>query len=66
VAVWASSGMTLPSDQAVMNMEMFRRLYDPTTSWTLGEAVLKAKAIELNKDARLTWILIGDPTTRIR
>ncbi len=66
VAVWASSGMTLPSDQGVMDMEMFRRLFDTNGSWTLGEASLRAKAHGLNKDARLTWILFGDPTTRLR
>jgi hypothetical protein len=66
VAVWASSGMTLPSDQGVMDMEMFRRLFDANGSRTLGEAALQAKAKGLNKDARLTWILFGDPTTRIR
>jgi len=66
VAVWASSGMTLPSDQGVMNMEMFRRLFDANGSRTLGETALQAKSKGLNKDARLTWILFGDPTTRIR
>jgi hypothetical protein len=66
VAVWSSSGLTAPSDQAAMNLEMFRALYDGNASWTLGEAVLRAKAAGQNKDARLTWVLIGDPTTRVR
>ena len=66
VAVWASSGMTSPSDQAVMNLEIFRKLYDANASWTLGEAVLRAKAVGRNKDTRLTWILFGDPTTRLQ
>jgi len=66
VAVWASSGMTPPGDQALMNLEMFRKLYDKNYSWTLGEAVLRAKAAGRNKDARLTWVLFGDPTTRVR
>lgn len=66
VAVWASSGMSSPGDQGVMDIEMFKRLFDTKNSWTLGEAALRAKAQGLNKDARLTWILFGDPTTRIR
>jgi hypothetical protein len=48
-AVWASSGMTSPSDQAAMNLEMFRRLYDTNVRWTLGETVLRAKAKAHNK-----------------
>ena len=66
VAVWASSAMTLPSDQGVMSIEMFRRLFDTHNSWTLGEATQRARAAAQNKDVRLTWILLGDPTTRLR
>jgi hypothetical protein len=66
VAVWASSAMTLPSDQGAMNIEMFKRLFDTSNSWTLGEAAKRARAAALNKDVRLTWILLGDPTTRLR
>jgi len=66
VALWASSGMTQPGDQGVMDLEMFRRLFDPDNSLTLGEIALQAKAKGLNKDARLSWILFGDPTTRLR
>ena len=66
VAVWASSGMTQPGDQGVMDIEMFRRLFDANGSLTLGEIALRAKAQALNKDARLTWVLFGDPTTRLR
>jgi hypothetical protein len=66
IAVWASSGMTSPSDDAAMNLEMFRKLYDRNMSWTLGEAILQAKTKAQSKDARLTWGLFGDPTTRIQ
>jgi hypothetical protein len=58
--------MTPPGDQAVMDLEMFRRLFDPSNTMTLGEVVLRAKAQGLNKDARLSWVLFGDPTTRLR
>jgi hypothetical protein len=66
VAVWASSGMIPPSDQGLMNLEMFKKLYDTNASWTLGEAILRAKTKAQNKDARLTWVLLGDPTTRVQ
>jgi hypothetical protein len=44
-AVWASSGMTVSSDQGVMDMEMFRRLFDANGGATLGEAAMQAKAV---------------------
>ena len=66
VAVWASSGMTLSSDQALMDLEMFKRLFDQNNSLTLGEAVSRAKAATLNSDVRRTWVLLGDPTTRLK
>ena len=66
IAVWASSGMTAPGDQAVMDIELFERLFDENGSLTLGEAVSRARAAALNIDVRRTWILLGDPTTRLR
>jgi len=65
VAVWASSGLTEPDKQAVMNKELFRQLFngDPLT---LGEAVKRAKAAVSDQDIRRTWILFGDPTTRLK
>ncbi len=66
VAIWASSGMTLSSDQALMNLEMFKRLFDQSNSFTLGEAASRAKAATLNSDVRRTWVLLGDPTTRLK
>jgi len=35
-------------------------------SITLGEATAKAKAATGDSDIRKTWILFGDPTTRLR
>ena len=66
IAIWASSGMTPPGDQGVMNVEMFKRLFDRSNSLTLGEIAVQAKAKALNTDARLSWVLFGDPTTRLR
>ena len=66
VAIWASSGMTLSSDQALMDLEMFKRLFDQNNSLTLGEAASRAKAATLSSDVRRTWVLLGDPTTRLK
>jgi hypothetical protein len=64
IAVWASSGMTGPFGQAAMNKQMFGLVLDG--SMTLGEATLKAKTTVSDSDVRRTWILFGDPTTRLR
>jgi hypothetical protein len=65
VAVWASSGITLPTPQAEINQKLYQQLFsDPAL--TLGEAVQKAKAATTDMDVRRTWIFFGDPTMRIR
>jgi uncharacterized protein (AIM24 family) len=65
IAVWASSGLTEPEGQSVMNKELILLLFDGG-SRTLGEATMKAKTATKDRDVRRTWILFGDPTTRLR
>jgi len=65
VAIWASSGLTEPDQQAVMNKELIKLLFG-RESLTLGEATVRAKAATADQDIRKTWILFGDPTTRLR
>jgi hypothetical protein len=65
IAVWTSSGLTEPDKQAVMNKELIRLLFG-RESLTLGEATAKAKKVVSDQDIRRTWILFGDPTTRLR
>jgi hypothetical protein len=65
IAVWASSGITLPTRQAEINQKLFEQLFSDQ-GLTLGEAVQKAKAATTDADVRRTWILFGDPTMRIR
>jgi hypothetical protein len=65
VAVWASSGLTEPSGQAILNKELIRLLFG-SDSITLGEATARAKRVISDQDIRKTWILFGDPTTRLR
>jgi hypothetical protein len=65
VAVWTSSGLTEPDRQAVMNKELIKLLFG-RESLTLGEATAKAKASVSDQDVRKTWILFGDPTTKLK
>ena len=65
IAIWSSSGLTEPENQAVMNKELIKLLFgrEPIT---LGEATARAKASVTDQDIRKTWILFGDPTTRLK
>jgi hypothetical protein len=65
VAVWASSGLTEPENQGPMNQEMVRLLFSGE-SLTLGQAAVRAKAATSDQDVRRTWILFGDPTTKLK
>jgi parallel beta-helix repeat protein len=66
VAVWASSAMTGPVEQAQMNRQMFKLIFATGGAITLGEATRGAKAAVSELDTRRTWILLGDPTMRLR
>src|SRR5215208_825134 len=65
VAVWASSGLTAPGDQIRANEELFRQLA-AADSPRLGDAMVRAKSVVGDPDVRRTWILFGDPLTRLR
>jgi hypothetical protein len=65
VAVWASSGLTAPSGQAVMNQELVKHLFGEEVL-TLGEAIIQAKATATDRDVQRTWMLFGDPTLRLK
>jgi hypothetical protein len=65
IAVWASSGLTEPEGQSLMNKELIPLLFDGTLR-TLGEATAKAKSATRDTDVRKTWILFGDPATRLK
>ena len=65
VAVWASSGLTDPNGQAVMNQALIQVLFNGQ-SLTLGEGVKSAKGAVSDLDIRRTWILFGDPSTRLK
>ncbi len=64
VAVFASSGMTLPGGQVEVNLELYRRLF--AGGATLGEAIRAAKAATADADVRRTYVLLGDPALRLK
>jgi hypothetical protein len=70
VAVWASSGMCDSGPQALVDQEMFRVIFaggeSSAGALTLGEAIMRAKKSTSDGDVRLTYILFGDPTSRIK
>jgi hypothetical protein len=65
LAVWASSGLSVPEAQAALDRKVLRLLLDGTGR-TLGEAIQEAKRSASDPDVRRTWVLLGDPTLRVR
>jgi len=65
VAVWASSALTQPDQQAQMGRALFQQLFS-TENLTLGQAVARAKVVATDPDVRKSWILFGDPTMKLR
>jgi len=65
VAAFASSGLTLPTGQHAMGLQMFQLLYGGS-SVAIGDASRQAKTATTDMDVRRTWILFGDPTLKIR
>jgi hypothetical protein len=65
VAVWASSGETVPGDQILADQTALGYLLANPTA-TLGDAMVRAKAAIRDVDVRRTWVLLGDPLTRLR
>jgi hypothetical protein len=65
VAVWASSAMCDPLEQAMLNQEFYRVLFG-SMPVTIGEAARLAKPATGDRDVRRTWILFGDPAMRLR
>jgi hypothetical protein len=64
--VWASTGQSGPFDQALMNQEFYRLIFDGDAvnrkPLTLGEAAVRARKAINDLDVRRTWVLFGDPS----
>jgi hypothetical protein len=52
--------------QAVMNLEAVTKLFQTSPAPRLGDAIRQALATTTDPDIRATWILLGDPTMRVR
>jgi Peptidase family C25 len=65
VATFASSGLTIPDGQHEMGLRMFQLLYGASPI-AIGDAGRQAKSATNDMDVRRTWILLGDPTLKIR
>ncbi|HYP26529.1 MAG TPA: C25 family cysteine peptidase [Blastocatellia bacterium] len=63
--VWASSGLTELTAQARLNEGLFRELFSGA-GVRIGDAVVKAKAGLGDADAGKTWVIFGDPATRLK
>lgn len=63
IAVWTSSGAGLPDSYGSLNVEIHRQLLSGAT---LGEAHLQAKRTISNQDVLRTFVLLGDPSMRLR
>jgi hypothetical protein len=66
IAVWASSGVTVPVEQQTANRELYRQLFGADSTPTLGDAVRRAKQVTQDPDIRRTWSLFGDPAMKLR
>jgi uncharacterized repeat protein (TIGR01451 family)/fimbrial isopeptide formation D2 family protein len=64
IGVWASSALTSPDQQLLVNRELYRQIFAGSPS--IGDAILKAKQATTDRDVRRTWILFGDPTMKVR
>lgn len=65
VAVWASTTMTAPEEHTPLNVELHRLLF-ANPGMRLGDAIRSAKGVVTETDTRKSWVLIGDPSMKVR
>jgi uncharacterized repeat protein (TIGR01451 family)/fimbrial isopeptide formation D2 family protein len=65
IGVWASSALTSPDQQLLVNLDFNRQVLG-AGSPAIGDAILHAKRATMDRDVRRTWILLGDPTMKLR
>jgi hypothetical protein len=65
VAVWASSGLSAPDKQVLVNSSFYQELFSDQNV-RFGDAVRTAKQAIQDQNVRRSWILFGDPTMRLR
>jgi hypothetical protein len=65
VAAWSSSGLTYPDQQELMAIRFFKTIGAGEFD-RIGDAVKISKGATTDPDVRRSWILLGDPTLKIR
>ncbi|PYT08250.1 MAG: hypothetical protein DMF60_05205 [Acidobacteria bacterium] len=65
IAVWASTGLTEPFPQVMMSQEAIQQLFNGA-GLTIGEVTARAKGATYAPDVQRTWILFGDPATKLK
>jgi hypothetical protein len=65
VAVWASTGLTVPYGQVSISKEFYTRLFTGQ-SLRVGDAARTAKLTTIDMDIRRLSVLFGDPSMRFR
>lgn len=66
VATWASTGLTTPDVQEIMATRFYQQLGAGNFT-RLGDLIKDAKTeISYGRDVRLSWVLLGDPTLKVR
>jgi peptidase C25-like protein len=56
----------MPGNQAVMNQQLYRLLFDSSLNDSLGDLTMRAKAATPDPDIRRTWVLFGDPSMKLK
>lgn len=66
IAVLASSALTAPDGEVALGTRFLAQSLGSGKGVSVGQALAAAKAGVLDPDVRKTWILLGDPTLRLR
>ncbi|HEX9963350.1 MAG TPA: C25 family cysteine peptidase, partial [Pyrinomonadaceae bacterium] len=67
VVAWASSGETTPDVQEIMGTRFFQQLRNNAALNRIGDLANDAKTvIGGGRDVRLSWVLLGDPTMKVK
>lgn len=65
-ANWSSTGLTTPDIQEIMAMRFYNQFAAGSIT-RIGDLIKDAKTtINFGRDVRLSWVLLGDPTMKVR
>ncbi|MBC7796325.1 MAG: hypothetical protein H7Z37_05605 [Pyrinomonadaceae bacterium] len=66
IGIWSSSGLTIPESQDPMGARFYDLYRDGIGTVRLGELTRQAKLATGDPDVRYSWVLLGDPTLRVK